>query len=303
MVLGAGNHALPVETAGDGMDAAFSPLRTLAKRPLLASGAVLALVVLLAAIFAPVLAPHDPLQPLPDGLSQFGEPVGPGARHWLGADSLGRDVLSRLLYGARISLTIGVGAVGMSLLLGLLVGVAAGYFAGRVDAALMRLTDVVMAFPAILLALALAAVLPQRNVVTLLLVIGFINWASAARIFRSETLSLRERLYVEAARAMGASHGRILLRHVLPHLTPTILVVGSVGAAATILLDAGLSFLGIGVPAPAPTWGSMLQEAQQFYSIAPWLAVWPGLAVLATVGAFNLIAFDLRRGLIPRDRS
>lgn len=285
------------------MNAALTLFRTLVRRPLLATGTVLALLVVLAALFAPALAPHDPLQPLPDGLSQFGEPMGPGPQHRLGTDSLGRDVLSRMLYGARISLAIGVGAVALSLFLGLLVGVTAGYFAGHVDAALMRLTDVVMAFPAILLAMALAAVLPQRNVVTLLLVIGFINWASAARIFRSETLSLRERLYVEAARVMGASHGRILVRHVLPHLVPTMLVVGSVGAAGTILLDAGLSFLGIGVPAPAPTWGSMLQEAQQYYSIAPWLAVWPGVAVLATVGAFNLIAFDLRRGLIPRDRS
>jgi len=285
------------------MNAALSLFRTLVRRPLLATGTILALLVVLAALFAPALAPHDPLQPLPDGLSQFGEPMGPGPQHRLGTDSLGRDVLSRMLHGARLSLAIGVGAVALSLFLGLLVGVTAGYFAGHVDAALMRLTDVVMAFPAILLAMALAAVLPQRNVVTLLLVIGFINWASAARIFRSETLSLRERLYVEAARVMGASHGRILVRHVLPHLVPTMLVVGSVGAAGTILLDAGLSFLGIGVPAPAPTWGSMLQEAQQYYSIAPWLVIWPGVAVLATVGAFNLIAFDLRRGLIPRDRS
>jgi peptide/nickel transport system permease protein len=293
----------PAERLGDGMDAANSFPRALLKRPLLAFGVLLALLMLAAAIFAPLLAPHDPLQPLPNGLSEFAEPVGPGPGHPLGTDSQGRDVLSRLVYGARISLTIGIGAVGLSLLLGLLVGVTAGYFSGAVDTVLMRLTDVVMAFPAILLALALAAVLPQRNVWTLLLVIGFINWASAARIFRSETLSLRERLYVEAARVMGASHARILLRHVLPHLAPTVLVVGSVGAAATILLDAGLSFLGIGVPAPAPTWGSMLQEAQQYYSIAPWLALWPGLAVLLTVGAFNLIAFDLRRGLIPRDRS
>lgn len=291
------------ESLGDGMDTATPFPRALLKRPLLAGGLALALFMSLVAVFAPLLAPHDPLQPLPNGLSAYGEPLSPGAGRPLGTDSLGRDVLSRLVHGARISLSIGIGAVLLSLCLGMGVGVTAGYFAGRVDAALMRLTDVVMAFPAILLALALAAVLPQRNVWTLLLVIGFINWASAARIFRSETLSLRERLYVEAARVLGASHGRIILRHVLPHLAPTVLVVGSLGAAATILLDAGLSFLGIGVPAPAPTWGSMLQEAQQYYSIAPWLAVWPGLAVLATVGAFNLIAFDLRRGLIPRDRS
>lgn len=285
------------------MDAASSPIRHLFRRPLFLIGASLGLLMVLLALLAGVLAPHDPLQPLANGLSEFGEPLGPGAGHLLGTDSLGRDVLSRLLFGARISLTIGIGAVVLSTFLGLLVGVTAGYFAGWVDAVLMRLTDVVMAFPAILLALALAAVLPQRNVLTLLLVIGFINWAAAARIFRSETLSLRERLYVEAARVLGASHPRVLFRHVLPHLAPTVLVVASLGAATTILLDAGLSFLGIGVPAPAPTWGSMLQEAQQYYSVAPWLALWPGLAVLLTVAAFNLIAFDLRRALVPRDRA
>lgn len=285
------------------MDAASTSTRRLVRRPLLLIGASLGLLMVALALFAGVLAPHDPLQPLANGLSQFGEPLGPGAGHPLGTDSLGRDVLSRLLFGARISLTIGIGAVALSTFLGLLVGVTAGYFSGWVDSVLMRLTDVVMAFPALLLALALAAVLPQRNVLTLLMVIGFINWAAAARIFRSETLSLRERLYVEAARVLGASHLRILFRHVLPHLAPTVLVVASLGAATTILLDAGLSFLGIGVPAPAPTWGSMLQEAQQYYSIAPWLAIWPGLAVLFTVAAFNLIAFDLRRALVPRDRA
>ena len=277
------------------MDTSPSLIRRIARRPLLLLGLSLALLMVLAAVLAPVLAPHSPLQPLPDGLSQFAEPIGPGAGHPLGTDSQGRDVASRLFFGARISLTIGLGAVVLSVVLGLLVGVSAGYFGGWVDTALMRLTDVVMAFPAILLALALAAVLPQRSVLTLLLVIGFINWTSAARIFRSETLTLRERVYVEAARVLGAGHPRILARHVLPQLVPTILVVASVGAATTILLDAGLAFLGIGVPAPAPTWGAMLQEAQQYYAIAPWLAVWPGLAVLLTVGAFNLIAFELRR--------
>jgi peptide/nickel transport system permease protein len=269
----------------------------LLRRPWLLLGSALALAILLLALLAPLLAPHDPLRPLAEGLTQYGEPVGPGPGHLLGTDSRGRDVLSRLLFGARLSLITGIGAMLMAVALGLLVGVCAGYFGGVVDGALMRLTDVVMAFPAILLALALAAVLPQRNVLTLVLVIGSINWAAAARIFRSETLSLRERLYVEAARAMGASHGRVLVRHVLPHLAPTVLVVASLGAATTILLDAGLAFLGIGIPAPAPTWGSMLQDAQQWYRTAPWLAVWPGLAVLATVAAFNLIAFDLRRSL------
>jgi peptide/nickel transport system permease protein len=256
------------------------------------------------ALLAPLLAPHDPLRILPEGLSRFGAPASPGPGFPLGADSRGRDVLSRLLFGARLSLTVSVGAVLIATLFGLAVGVTAGFFGGWVDGVLMRLTDAVMAFPAILLALALAAVLPGRNVLTLVLVIGFINWAAMARVYRSETLSLRERGYVEAARALGASPVRILFRHVLPHLAPTVLVLASLGAATTILLDAGLAFLGVGVPPPAPSWGAMLQEARTWYPVAPWLAFWPGLAVVVTVAAFNLIAFDLRsRGPVESPKS
>jgi peptide/nickel transport system permease protein len=272
------------------MDAGIPTLRAFLRRPWFLLGFGLALLLIAVAVFAPVLAPHDPLAQGTGGL-----PLPPDHSHLLGTDSLGRDVLSRLLYGARLSLAVGLGGMVLAVGLGLLVGVLAGYFGGKTETILMRLTDVVMAFPAILLALALAAVLPNRTVGALILVIGLINWASVARIVRSEALSLRERQYVEAARVLGASHARVLLRHVLPHLAPTVLVVSSLAAATTILLDAGLAFLGVGVPPPAPTWGSMLQDAQQFYSIAPWLAIWPGLAVLLTVGAFNLMAFDVRR--------
>jgi peptide/nickel transport system permease protein len=269
-------------------------LQSVTSRPLLATGLAVLSLLALVALCAPLLAPHDPLRPLPGGLSARGpQPPGPGRP--LGTDSRGRDVLSRLLFGARLSLLVGFGAVGVAALLGLTVGAAAGYFGGAVDAVLMRATDVVMAFPAVLLALATAAVLPQRNALTLILVIGFINWTAAARVLRAQTLTLRERQYVEAARALGAGHGRLFFRHVLPHLAPTLWVVASLAAAATILMDAGLAFLGIGIPPPAPTWGGMLQDAQQWYATAPWLAVWPGLAVLLTVGSFNLIAFDLQR--------
>lgn len=251
---------------------------------------------LLASCFGPAAAPYDPLQQHRDGLTQEGLPLPPTQTHLLGTDRSGRDVLSRLLHGARLSLAVGLGGMTIAVGLGLLIGVTAGFHGGWVDGALMRLTDVVLAFPAILLAIALAAVQPHRNVGTLIAIIGLITWAPAARMFRSETLSLRERLYVEAARALGASRRRLLFQHVLPHLLPTILVVASLAVATTVLLDAGLNFLGIGVPRPAPSWGLMLQEAQQYYRVAPWLPVWPGLCVVLTVASFNLIAFDLRRG-------
>ncbi len=267
----------------------------LLRRPWLLLGGALICILVALAIGAPMFAPHDPLKQNRDGLVLGGAPAPPGRRYVLGADSRGRDVLSRLLHGARLSLAVGLGGTAVAMALALGVGVSAGFFGGTADRFLMRCTDIVMAFPAILLAVALAAALPQRNVVTLVLVVGFLNWAAPARVFRSETLTLRERLYVEAARSLGAGEFRTLVRHVLPHLAPTALVLARLATASTVLLAAGLSFLGVGIPAPAPTWGSMLHEAQTWYSVAPWLAFWPGAAVVVTVAAFNLIAFDLSR--------
>lgn len=260
------------------------------RRPLLVSGLALLVGVVLVALAAPWLAPHAP-----EAQSSLVMPQPPSADHPLGTDSLGRDLLSRLLYGARHSLVIGVCATAIALGVGLLVGLPAGYWGGAADALLMRAVDLVMAFPAILLAAAMAAVLPTRNLGTVLLVIGLVNWTAAARVIRGEVLSLRERTYVEAARALGAGTGRILLRHIAPHLAPTLLVLASLNAGSAILLDTGLNYLGMGLPPPTPTWGDLLREAQQWYSTAPWLVVWPGLAVVVTVAAVNLIAFDLQR--------
>jgi peptide/nickel transport system permease protein len=165
----------------------------------------------------------------------------------------------------------------------------------------MRLTDVVMAFPALLLAIALVAVL-RPSLTSELLVLGLVNWTPVARVVRGETLAAREMLFVEAARALGASHARIVLRHILPQLAPTLLVLASLSVATTILLDAGLSYLGVGVPPPAPSWGAMLTGGQSYYRTAPWLAFWPGLAIVLAVGGFNLLAFGLQRRLEPRSR-
>lgn len=267
------------------------------RRPALLAGLLLALFLVTAAIGAPWLAPHPPEKQHRDGLTAVGAPAPPGRHFRLGADSRGRDVFSRLLHGARLSLGIGLGATAIAIGLGLTVGVCAGYFGGWTETLLMRSTDVVLAFPSILLAVAMAAVTPRRSAFGMALIIGLLGWAAPARVFRGETLSLRERSYVEAALSMGAGKLRILLRHVVPHLGPSALVMASLGAASAILLDAGLSFLGIGVPAPAPTWGSMLEEARTWYSLAPWLAFWPGLLVVLTVAAFNLVAYDLQRTL------
>jgi len=241
------------------------------------------------AIVGPTLAPFDPTAPVSPRLA---EPTPPGAPFYLGTDDLGRDVLSRLLYGARISLLVGLVAMVVTMAIGTTVGLAAGYFGGVVDTVLMRCTDVMLAFPGLLLAVALVAVM-RPSVWTIFIVIGLVSWTGVARVVRSEALSLRERDFVIAARAMGATHGRIVFRHILPNVVPTLIVIAALSTSGTILLDAGLSFLGIGVPPPTPTWGRMIQEASTYYRVAPWLMAFPGLAVLYAVLAFNLIAYGL----------
>jgi peptide/nickel transport system permease protein len=247
------------------------------------------LVLVALAIVGPSLAPFDPTAPVAPRLA---EPSPPGPPFYLGTDDLGRDVLSRLLYGARISLLVGLVAMVVTMVIGTVIGLAAGYFGGVVDTLLMRFTDVMLAFPGLLLAVALVAVL-RPSVWTIFVVIGLVSWTGVARVVRSETLSLRERDFVVAARAMGAGHGRIVVRHILPNVAPTLIVIAALSTSGTILLDAGLSFLGIGVPPPTPTWGRMIQEASTYYRVAPWLMAFPGLAVLYAVLAFNLIAYGL----------
>jgi peptide/nickel transport system permease protein len=259
------------------------------RRGILPIGLVMGALLVLVAILGPALAPYDPTAPV---AQQLAEPLPPGASFYLGTDDLGRDVLSRLLYGARISLLVGLVAMGVTMVIGTAIGLGAGYFGGAVDVVLMRFTDVMLAFPGLLLAVALVAVM-RPSVWTIFVVIGLVSWTGVARVVRSETLSLREREFVVAARAMGAGHGRILGRHVLPNVAPTLIVIAALSTSGTILLDAGLSFLGIGVPPPTPTWGRMIQEASAYYRVAPWLMAFPGLAVLYAVLAFNLIAYGL----------
>jgi peptide/nickel transport system permease protein len=236
-----------------------------------------------------------------DGLTLSGEPLPPNTTFWLGTDLLGRDLLTRILYGARTSLFIGIIANGTALLIGTLVGVTAGYFRGWIGSALMRFTDLMMAFPALLLAICLAAVF-QPSLWIVAMVIALVNWVQTARVMFTQTSSLTEREFIAAEKTLGASSARILLRHILPHLVPTIIVWGTLGISTTVLLEATLSYLGIGVQPPTPSWGNIIFENQTYFQAAPWLVFFPGVAILALALAFNLVGDALRDILDPTQR-
>jgi peptide/nickel transport system permease protein len=254
-----------------------------------------------AAILAGLLAPYDPSQQFFDGLTLDGSPLPPSARFWFGTDTNGRDQFSRLLYGAQTSLIIGIVANGIAVFIGAGLGLVAGYVRGLVGATIMRFTDLMMAFPPLLLAIALAAILkPGLNIV--ILVIALVNWVQIARVIYAETVALSEREYIEAARAMGAGTGRILLRHLLPHLIPTVIVYATLGIATTVLLESTLSFLGRGVQPPTPAWGMMIFESQSYFLNAPWLVFIPGAAILILALSFNLVGDGLRDALDPTQR-
>ncbi len=253
------------------------------------------------AALAPWLTPYDPAEQFLDGLTVEGRPLPPGARFWLGTDLLGRDLLSRLIHGARISLLIGVVANVAALCIGTAFGSVAGYFRGWVSTAFMRLTDMMMAFPALILAIALAAILrPSLWIVAL--VIAMVNWVWIARIIYSQVLSISQRDFIEAARALGVPTVRIFWRHLFPHLLPTLLVWGTLGISTTVMLEAALSFLGVGVRPPTPSWGGTINESQSYFLQAPWLVAFPGAAILLTSLAFNLVGDALRDALDPQLR-
>lgn len=261
-------------------------------------GLAVVILILLLALLAPWLAPQDPSQQFFDGLTLEGKPLPPGGQFLLGTDTLGRDLLSRLIWGARASMLVGLVANGAAVLIGALVGASAGYFRGWGGALLMRFTDVMMAFPALLLAIALAAILkPSLWIVAL--VIALVNWVQVARVVYAQALALAQKDYVEAARALGADNRRVLLWHLLPHLFPTLLVYASLGLSTTVLLEAALSFLGVGVQPPTPSWGGIINESQSYFTDAPWLVAFPGLAILLTSLAFNLLGDALREALDP----
>jgi peptide/nickel transport system permease protein len=264
-------------------------------------GAAVIVAVVMAALLAPWVTPYDPSEQFFDGLTLEGAPLPPNGRFWLGTDLLGRDVYTRLVYGARTSLIIGIVANAVAVLIGTVLGTAAGYAGGWIGTAIMRFTDLMMAFPALLLAIALAAILkPSLWIVAM--VIALVNWVQTARVIYTQTRALVELPFIEAARALGAAWPRILLVHVLPHLLPHILVWGTLGIAVTVLLEATLSFLGIGVQPPTPSWGGIIFESQSYFLTAPWLVFFPGISILLLALSFNLVGDGLRDALDPTQR-
>lgn len=276
-------------------------LRRLMERKLALFGCVLILLVVGSAVLAPWIAPYAPEEQMFDGLTIEGAPLPPDGRFLMGTDLLGRDLFSRMLYGAQTSLIIGVVANGLALFIGTVVGITAGFFRGWIGSALMRFTDLMMAFPALLLAICLAAIFrPSLWIVAL--VIALVNWVQTARVIYTETTSLAERDFIAAERTLGAGTGRILFHHILPHLVPTIIVWGTLGISTTVLLEATLSFLGVGVQPPTPSWGNIIFENQTYFQAAPWLVFIPGAAIILLALAFNLVGDALRDVLDPTQR-
>jgi ABC-type dipeptide/oligopeptide/nickel transport system permease subunit len=271
-------------------------LRKMLRDPVTCAALALLTLLIIAAVAAPLLAPDDPNE-----IDAFNTLHGPSAGHWLGVDENGRDVLSRLIYGTRVSLSVGLIAVGVALVVGVPLGLVSGYFGSWTDTVIMRLMDAILAFPSLILALAFVVLLGQ-GILQLMIAIGITSIPIYARLVRAQVLSLKTLDYVGAARSMGASTSRILFRHILPNTTAPIIVQGSLGIAFAILAEAGLSFLGLGVKPPAPAWGGMLQRAIPQIYRAPYLSIFPGLAIFLTVLALNNVGDALRDTLDPRLR-
>lgn len=274
--------------------------QTYRKNPLLLIGLVIVILVVVAAVFAPVLAPADPFaQRLENRMRPPTWNVSGSLEHVLGTDDYGRDILSRILYGGRVSLAVGAAAILIAGGFGVALGLLAGYFGGFTEAVLMRLADMQQAMPGVLLAIIVIASL-GTNVLNLIIVLAIGSWVPYARIVFGTVRSLREREFVAGARTVGASDARIILRHILPNTWTPIIVLGTLQVGRMILLEAGLSFLGLGVPPPEPSWGSMIAEGRHRLFIAPWMTTIPGLTILITVLGINFLGEGLRRALDPR---
>ncbi|MBI1919545.1 MAG: ABC transporter permease [Geobacter sp.] len=258
------------------------------------AGAVVVILMFMVALLAPLISPHDPA-----AIDAYHILLPPSLDHWMGTDDLGRDVLSRMMHGAGISLMVGFVAIGIAIVIGTVVGLLAGYYSGWADAVLMRFVDIMLCFPTLFLILAVIALL-EPSIWYIMIIIGLTGWMGVARLVRAEVLSIRERDYVLAARSIGASDLRIIFRHILPNVMGPVLVSATLGVAGAILTESALSFLGIGVQPPTPSWGNILSAGKEFIEFAWWLSLFPGLAIMVTVLSYYLVGEGIRDALDPR---
>ena len=264
------------------------------QNPLAKAGLVIIAIVLLLAMLAPIIAPYDP-----NDINVKAILLSPSWQHWMGTDGLGRDVLSRMLYGGRISLLVGLVAVGISTAIGIVLGAIAGYYRGWVDTSIMRLVDTMLSIPSFFLILAVIAFL-EPSIINVMIVIGLTSWMGVTRLVRAEFLSLSGREFVLASRTLGAKDARLIFTHLLPNSLTPIIVSAVLGVAGAVLLESGLSFLGLGVQAPQASWGNILTDGKDYIQFAWWLSLFPGLAILITVLGYNLLGEGLRDALDPR---
>ncbi|HEY1790257.1 MAG TPA: ABC transporter permease [Verrucomicrobiae bacterium] len=293
---------------------------------LVQTGGGIVIILILLALLAPGLTRwhvlQEPILQNQNGLDTYGMPLPPSGGYSLGTDNLGRDVLSRVIYGTRVSLTVGVAAMLTATVIGLTIGLLSGYYGGKLDMGLMRFTDMNLSVPSVLLAIAFARLMDgkmvhlhpawlhwsfldvrlERGMVSIFLIIGLVCWPPMVRVIRGQVLSIKEREFVQASRAMGASDFRVIFQHLLPNVLPTVIVLAAMATANTILLEAGLGYLGVGVPPPAPSWGSMIADGQDYFISTPLIVVAPGVAILLTVLAFNLLGQGLQEVLNPHQR-
>lgn len=256
-------------------------------------GAIIVLCLITVALLAPQIAPYDPID---QGAARF---VSPGAIHWMGTDSLGRDIASRVIHGTRVSLYVGLISVSIALILGTSIGVSAGYIGGQVDNVLMRLVDMMLAFPGLVLAMLVVGLLGP-NLTNTMIAVGLISTPTYARVARGSLLSIFSEPYIEAARAIGGTDMYIIRRHVLPNMMVPLIILATISLSIAILAESSLSFLGLGIQPPAPSWGGMLSKGRPYMEIAPWVAIFPGLAIMLAVLGFNFLGDGLRDALDPR---
>jgi peptide/nickel transport system permease protein len=311
-------------------DSASAELQTtgalLFRHRLVQTGGGIIILLILLALMAPTLTRwhllQEPILQNQNGLDAYGLPLAPGGRYLLGTDNLGRDVLSRVIYGTSVSLPVGVAAMLTATVIGLTIGLLSGFYGGKLDMGLMRFTDMNLSLPSILLAIAFAGLMDgkiihlhpawlhwsfldvrlERGMVSIFLIIGLVSWPPMVRVIRGQVLSIKEREFVQASRALGASDFRVIFLHLLPNVLPTVIVLAAMATANTIILEAGLGYLGVGVPPPAPSWGSMIADGQDYFIYAPVIVIAPGVAILLAVLAFNLLGQGLQEVLNPHKK-